>query len=90
MTDCASLTGNAAAGYGADNVQLVGVFRQSQRLTNDQLQGLQTKVFVNASAIDGDSSGTGIQANSCNRILTSAGAIVIFYLRFVDLFCSLP
>ena len=69
VTDCASLTGNAAAGYGADNVQLVGVFRQSQRLTNDQLQGLQTKVFVDASAIDGDSSVPGYRRTLATEFL---------------------
>ena len=80
MTDRTSLTGDTAAGNCADNVQLVHVVSQIQRLTNDQLQSIQTEVFVNASAVDRDAAVARIQTNSCNRVLTSAGTIIVFTL----------
>ena len=65
MTDRTSLTGNTAACNSADNIHLVHIFCQIQRLTNDQLQSIQTKVVINASAVDGD---------CANRIITKFAA----------------
>ena len=46
VTDSASLTGNTAAGNADDDVVLALQAQQDQRRTDDQLQGLQTKVAV--------------------------------------------
>ena len=43
MADSAGLTGYAAAGDGDDNVNLAQQIRGDQRLTDDQLQGVQTE-----------------------------------------------
>ncbi len=48
MTDCTSLAGEAAADNGALDVELIGGVGSLQRLTNDQLQGLETEVVVDA------------------------------------------
>ena len=83
MANCASLTGYAAAGNGADDIELLSGLSQSQRLTNDQLQSIQTKVVINASVVDGDVAAAGVYTNSCYGVLSSACAVEIFDLRFV-------
>ena len=57
VTDSAGLAGNAAACYGADNIKLTQGIGEGHGLTNDQLQGLQTKVIVDVTAVDGDAAG---------------------------------
>ena len=91
MTDCTSLAGKAAASYSANDVKLLSGLGSFQRLTNDQLQGVQTKVVVEGTIVDGDFTSTARnQTNSCNRGLSSAGAVEICFLRCVhDLISSL-
>ena len=57
MTDCASLAGEAAAGYGALYVELALGAGYFERLTDDQLQGLQTEVVVDGAVVDLDLTG---------------------------------
>ena len=59
VTDSASLTGNTAAGNADDDVILALQAQQDQRRTDDQLQGLQTKVVVDVTIVDGDLAGAG-------------------------------
>ena len=55
-----------------------------QGLTDDHLQGLQAKVLVNVTAIDGDGAGAvGEQMDAGHRGLTAAGAIQIRLLRLI-------
>src|SRR5699024_577878 len=74
VTDCASLAGEATANDGALDVELIGGVRCLQRLTNDQLQGIEAEVIVDGAVVDLDLTGTAReQTNSCNRGLSSAG-----------------
>ena len=66
MTDSTGLTGNAAAGYTANDIELFGGFGKCERLTNDELEGFKTEIIVNVSAVDRDFAGACIYANSCD------------------------
>ncbi len=54
MTDCTSLTGYAAAGNAADNVELAEAVGEVERLTNNEFQRFKAEIIVNVSAVDGD------------------------------------
>ena len=85
VTDSAGLTGNAAACDGNNNINLTNQVGGDQGLTDDQLQGLQAKVIVDITAIDGDSAGAVlVNANTGNGGLTTASAVVILSLAFVQ------
>ena len=77
MTDRARLTGHAAAGDSADDVELLAGAGEFEGLTNDQLEGLETEVIVDVSVVDGDLTGACIETNSRYRRLSSAGAVKI-------------
>ena len=77
VADSASLTGNTAAGNTDDDVILALQAQQDQRRTDDQLQGLQTKVVVDVTIVDGDLAGAGVNANAGNGILTTTSAVEI-------------
>ena len=77
MTDSTCLTGEAATVYVSNDVKLALSFGNTERLVYDKLKGLKTEVFINISAVDGDSTGSGVKTNSCNRLLSSAGAVEI-------------
>ena len=87
MTDRARLTGNAAAANAANYVELLAGLGELEGLTNDQLEGFKTEVIVDISVVDGDLTGASIEANSCYRRLSSAGAVKIrclmVYLSFL-------
>ena len=84
MTDSAGLAGNAAAGDGDNNVDLAQHVGGDQGLTNDQLQGLQTEVIVDITAIDNDGTGAVlVNTNTGNGGLTTAGAVKILLLALV-------
>ena len=77
MTDSACLTGETAAVYVSNDVKLTNGFGNTEGLVNDELEGIKTKVIVNISAVDGDSAGTGVKANSCNGLLSSTCSVEI-------------
>ena len=54
MADSTGLTGYAAAGDGDNNVNLAQQIGGDQRLTDDQLQGVQTEILVDVTAVDDD------------------------------------
>ena len=85
MSDSTSLTGNAAALNGADDVELVQSVSNCKGLTNDELEGLKTKVIVDVSAVDGYLTAALVNTNSCNGVLSSAGSIIERCLGFVHL-----
>ena len=85
VTDCASLAGNTAASNSNNNVNLANQVRSDQGLTDNQLQGVQTKVIVDVAAIDGDHAGAVlVNANTGNGGLTTAGAVKILLLALVQ------
>ena len=51
MADSACLTGNAAACNGSNDVKLLDGVCEGQGLTNDQLEGLQTEIVVDGTAV---------------------------------------
>ena len=57
MAHGASLTGDAAAGDGGDDVHLANHAGGDQGLADDELQGLQAEVVVDITAVDGDGAG---------------------------------
>ena len=84
MTDCASLAGEAAAGYGALYVELALGAGYFERLTANQLQGLDTELFVDCAVVNLDLTGAAREkTNAGNRGLSSAGAIEICLLRCI-------
>lgn len=52
VSDCTSLAGVSATANVNQNVELLSSLSSCQRLTNDNLQSLQTEVLINASLID--------------------------------------
>ena len=84
MTDGACLTGHAAAGDSDNQVNLAQHVGSDQRLTNQQLQGLQTEVIVDVTAVDGDGTGAAfINTDSGDGGLPTAGALLILSLALV-------
>ena len=84
VTDRARLTGDAAALDGADDVNLADHVGGDQRLTDDQLQSVQTKVVVDLTTVDDDGAGAVlIDADAGNGGLPSAGAVLILSLALV-------
>ena len=52
MTDSTCLTCYAAACNSANNVELLSCFCKVERLSNDELECLKTKVIINISVVD--------------------------------------
>ena len=77
MTDCACLTGEATAVNVSNDVELADSLGNAEGLIYDELEGLKAKVIFNVSAVDGDSTGTGVETYSCYRLLSSACAVEI-------------
>ena len=84
MTDGTGLAGDAAALDGADDVDLADQIGRSQRLTNDHLQGVQTEVIVDVTAVDGDGAGAAlVDADTSDGGFATAGAVLILSLALV-------
>ena len=77
VTDSACLTGEAAALNVNNYVELANGISDTEGLIYDILEGLETEVITYVSAVNGNNAGTGIEANSCNRLLSSACAVEI-------------
>ena len=85
MADSAGLTGNAAARDGDNDVNLAQQIGGDQGLTDDQLQGVQTEILVDVTAVDDDGTGAVlVNANTGNGGLTTAGAVKILLLALVQ------
>ena len=75
---------DAAAFDGADQIDLAQQVGSSQRLTDNHLQGIETEVVVDVTAVDGDSAGAAlIQANAGDGRLATAGAVLILSFALV-------
>ena len=80
----AGLAGNAAAGNGGHDVNLVHGGGGHQRLTGDKLQGLQAEILVDVTAVDGDSAGAaGEQMNPGHGGLPATSAVMIGLLALI-------
>ena len=53
------------------------VVGECQRLTDDQLQGLEAEIIIDVSVVDGDLAGALVNADAGNGALSSAGAVEI-------------
>ena len=84
-TDGACLAGEATAGNLNFDVELLSQAQQLNGLTDDKLQGLQTKVVVQSTVVDGNDAGAaGNQTNTSNRALSSAGTVEISLLMCIN------
>ena len=84
VTQSAGLTGNAAAFDGGNDVDLAELLGGDQGLTDDHLQGLETKVIVDVTAVDGDGAGAVLeQMHAGDGGLSAAGAVEIRLLRLI-------
>ena len=84
MTDSASLAGNTAASDGNNDVNLAQHIGGDQRLTDNQLQGVQAKVLVDVTTVDDDGTGAVlVNTNTGDGGLPAAGAVKILLLALV-------
>ena len=84
VADGAGLAGDAAAGDGGDDVHLAQLLGGDQGLADQQLQGLQTEVIVDVTAVDGDGAGAVLeQMDAGHGGLPAAGAIEIRLLALI-------
>ena len=73
-----------AALDGADHIHLAEQVGGDQRLTDDQLQGVETEVVVDLAAVDDNGTGAVlINADTGDRGLAAAGAVMILFLALV-------
>ena len=86
VPDGAGLTGDAAAGDGGGDVHLAQQVGGDQGLTDDELQGIQTKVVVDVTAVDGDGAGAvGEEMHPGHGGLPAAGAIQVRLLALIHI-----
>jgi len=84
VAQSAGLTGDAAALNGADEIDLADQLGGGEGLTDDHLQGVQTKIIIDVTAVNRDRAGAAlIQTNAGDGRLTSAGAVLILSLALV-------
>ena len=77
MADSACLTGDTATDNGCDDVELAGGLSHAEGLVDDELEGLKTEVIIDGTAVDGDLTAAGIQANASDGLLSAAGAVEV-------------
>ena len=77
VTDGACLTGYTAAYDVANDIKLAHVAGEFQGLTNDELEGLKTKILVDILLVDGYNTRAGYYAYACNGLLSSSCAVEI-------------
>ena len=84
MAQSTGLTGHTAALDGSHDIHLAQSAGGVQGLANHHLQGLQTEVIVDITAVDGDGAGAiGEQMHTGHGGLTTAGAVHIGILRLI-------
>ena len=77
MADCTGLSRYAAACHTADNVELLVGLGEHQRLTHDQLEGLETEIIVDVTIVDRHLAGALVQAHTGDGALSSASSVKI-------------
>ena len=66
VADSASLSGHTAALDVDQNIKLICILRQHERLANDGLQSLKSEVIIDVSLIDRDLAGSRYKVNTGN------------------------
>jgi len=85
VADGAGLAGNAAAGNGGLDVDLADGAGGDQGLADDELQGLETEVIVDVTAVDrDDAAAVGNEVDAGDRGLSASGAVHIGLLGLVS------
>lgn len=64
MADSTCLAGHATAVDAADDIELFTGACKSERLADDELEGLKAEIIVNLSVVDDDLAGAGIKTDS--------------------------
>ena len=82
--DRTGLAGDAAAGDGDLDVELVGALGQFERLAHDHARGLATEELVQGLAVDFDRTAALAQEHAGGGGLATAGAVILLN-RHVDL-----
>ena len=77
VTDCTCLAGDTATGNVGDDVKLAGSAGYAEGLVNDELQGLETEVLIDGTAVDGDLAGAGVNTDTSDGLLSAAGAVEV-------------
>ncbi len=77
VADCTCLTRDTAALNGADDIELTLGAGNGEGLIYDELESFETEILVNAALVYGNSACAGNDAYSCNRALSSAGAVEV-------------
>ena len=91
VADGAGLTGHAAALDSGIDVNFSHGVGGDQGLTNDELQGLETEVIVDLTAVDGDNAAAvGDEVNAGHGGLPTAGTVHIGLLGLIGCHIRLP
>ena len=69
------LVGGSTGEYHMMSLEEMREILQASGLTDDELEGFETEVVINGSAIDCNVAITRIKTDSCNGMLPSAGAV---------------
>src|SRR5690606_31836618 len=77
QADGAGLAGGAAADGGRDDVEVLGVVGQFQRLAHDHARGLAAEELVERTAVDRDVAAALAQEHAGGGGLATAGAVVL-------------
>ena len=83
VADCACLTGHTAALDVGNDVKFALGARNAERLVDDELQRIKTEILVDVTVVDRDRTAAGINAYTCNGLLSSAGSVEIRLCAFV-------
>ena len=75
--------GHAAALDIGNDVKLALGLRYAERLVDDELQRIETEIVVDVAVVDRNRTAAGINADTCNGLLSSAGSVEIRLCAFV-------
>ena len=83
MTNCACLTGKAAALNGSDDIELALSSGYAEGLIDDELKGLEAEIFVKRLAVNGDNTGAGYDTYASYGLLSSAGTVEVRFCTLI-------
>ena len=85
MAHSTGLTGYAAAGNGGFDIDLAKGVGRNQRLTDDELKGIESEVIIDVTAVDGDGTGAvGDEVDTCYGGLSAACSVEIGALGLIS------
>ena len=77
MTDCACLSGVAAAVNIDDNIELAESVGKHEGSANDHLEGFIAEIFFEIPLVDFDNAGAGNETNAGNGAFAPAGSEIL-------------